>query len=411
MKRETIFRESSPVVLKIAAQKLLEAGSEIEAEDALGLIRSAMEAGPTDKDVQSAIRLLKEALRDAAVALAQEAYNNNPALFPKRTQTLFQELSSLLDKCLGHGNWMEDSDSGVRYSLNGLSQCETPASVRDFVSRIYSATEKNLQTRRESLLSLLNALKDEIISDYLKVLDSLTDHTQHQRYILSLLSTLEIVIHYIYPLNLLYYGKETFEVITATTLLTETDILQLRKKLRVMCNSMSVMKPQVLEWYTDEIRWDIPEAAIRFLKISGVESKLPDDVRFCMTCLEAVYDAEVTRAAALPDFPPEPQALTNLLDAQSMLRAMCVHHDIESLKHDWQEFLDCVGSCPGCSGMLERQARETLSTHILSAMLKLSDTPLAETMLCLVRLYLVLTFSATRITYDEELFNWIIFGR
>jgi hypothetical protein len=261
--------------MNLAAQKLLRAEDDYEVKGGLDYLRAAMNFGIPPQAVEYFIRLMKKAIRDEAISHAQEASNKTPSLFPEHMPALFQEKAYLLAKFPDAGEWANVTEAGLRYSLNGLSICETAASVHDFTSKMYEIAEENGRRQDDLLQSLLSALKDEIIIDYMKAFDRLPERTPRQKYTVSLLAAINIIVHCGYPPNLLFYSKGIFEVITAKSLLKETGILRLRRKLSVMCFAMGDMEPEYLDRFSKELTWEIPQAVIRILKAPGVEEMLP----------------------------------------------------------------------------------------------------------------------------------------
>jgi hypothetical protein len=129
-----------------------------------------------------------------------------------------------------------------------------------------------------------------------------------------------------------------------------------------------------------------------------------------MDLLDEIHNTGI--AGAVADGSPQMRdELASLLAAQSMLRSLCdTHRGTEALKNDWQEFVKYAAACPACSDMLTAQAQEALSIRVFSAMLEFPNIYLRKTILCLVRLYMVLIFSPTRIPFDANLFRWVILG-
>ena len=141
------------------------------------------------------------------------------------------------------------------------------------------------------------------------------------------------------------------------------------------------------------------------------EERLAGDTRFCLDCLDEIHNAGIAEPAAPDNIPRGLDELANLLAAQSAPNILCTHQDTDALKNDWQEFLNCAAACPSGSDMLERHTREALTARVFSGMTELLDFYLPMTIMCLMRFYMALTFSPTRIPFDADLFRWVILGK
>lgn len=333
--------------------------------------------------------------------------------FSDRIAALFDERLALLEKCKDTADLEEEPPmpKDIQYSFNDIAGCSTPCMVHTFIMEMLAMIDERPQFRQSAYRRLIAAVENEILIDYLRIFYSLPERTRSQEYIPSLLTALAHIIRNDYVLDLLYYGAGTFQVISAGNLLQETSIEQLREKLRIMNNSMADMTPKARDWFTGELKQSIPKAVIRRLGTPDVDIKLPDDVFFCIRCLDEIEVDKILAAVTKEDTVKNADPVEGLLGAQGILQALCADKDIESLRNSWQKFLNCAASCPDFALILEIQAQETLSNHIMASILKLSDTPMPETMQCLIRLHTALTIAPNRISYDDELFSWVLLGQ
>jgi len=313
----------------------------------------------------------------------------------------------LMGQCTLSALFDEDADlpKEVLHQMDALSHCRTPEAVSAFLKEAMVLLDKHPEYREAGYSRLLRGVECEIIAAYV----SAPNHSWHGDYLLSLLWAMEESVHFCYTLNLLHYEYSVFEMVTPDSLINETDVNRLHRKLEVFHEATETVNPIFQEGYLRQLTQGIPQAVIETLVAVLDKDELPEYLITLMGFLEDVECGEVL-AASDEDVLGEESPLEHLLDAQAMLHALCVHRNAEYLENDWAEFLAGAGGCPCCAELLSEQAYAVLSTRILTELMAKANGALPEAALCLIRLFLASTVSPITSTHEEEVFSWIFNG-
>lgn len=395
------------VELKLVVDKLFHADNDYEAQRAMGQLKEALREEVSDRDRTDIHLELLNNLRAEVFSLAQEHYDAHPALYPDFVLSLLNAVPMLMGRCILPISFYDDTDlpKEVRHQMDELSHCRTPESVTDFLKEMMELLDEHPEYRQAGYSRLLRGVECEMIAAYAAA----PDHFWRGDYLLSLLGAVEESVHFCYTLNFLSYEGGVFEMVTADTLMEESNLVRLSRKLEVFREAMSSVNPIFQESYLRQLTWDLPQAVLETLENAIDEDELPEYLVTLMDILEDVDCGEVLNASE-DEEPGEGSELTHLLNAQAMLHALCVHRDPVYLENDWAEFLSGAAGCPCCTELINEQAHVALSTRILKELMAKVPGSLPEATLCLIRLLLAVTVSPITSTCAEEVWDWVLYG-
>lgn len=395
--------------LNTLAEKLIQPADFFSVSGTLDHINSVLSYGVSDSDRQTAIRILRSGAREAALSDIETLMGLYPKEFPDYVLALDNQLPILLGK--RHYPECGEEDFNLPKDLwplfNSISECKTPDSVNAFVSKLSNFLEQHSEFREAGFIRLISAVKDELLAAYLDIFEKLPEHTDAKVYIVGLLTSVEEMYHYNYPLEWLYYGRRGFETVTPTNLIMENEPNELHSKLKITCDAIADMLPEGVDELADHLKDSLSHAILHsMIQDFGGEAALPDSIRFCLARLSEIEEG-VLATARHEEAPEDVDSLRSLLAAQNMLHALSTHEDTETLACDWEEFLNCVADCWYCSDLLENRACEVLTVRILTYLMMNGQACNFKISASLIRLFVALSFSVTRTTYQQEVTDWI----
>jgi len=396
--------------LNLAVDKLINAQNDFEARVAMTLLKDALREENTDDERLDINMELVNTLRFKAFSMAKEHYIAYPDTCPAYVSALINAVPLLQRRC-AELEVLPDIDESPSpreflHLLDKLSGCWTPEAVSAFLNEMTENLEAHPEYQKDGYNRLLSTVKCEVIAAYM---ENPEEHGWRERYLLSLLCAMEESVHHCYSLNFLYYENGVFQMVSPENLVEERDIGRLARKLEVLQEAMGSVNPYFLEAYLNQLAWAISKTVVDTLVNADNEEALPEHLITLMDYLEEM-DCGAVEEAAENEEPAEYSPLKNLLNAQAMLRNLCIHESVEYLENDWAEFLSSAAGCPACAELLSEQAHAALSIRVMTELMTRCSGAVPETKLCLARLFFALYISPVTNTLDDDVLKWVISG-
>lgn len=206
-----------------------------------------------------------------------------------------------------------------------------------------------------------------------------------------------------FPIDTFYFNGMYIETVTPWNIPSETNLKNMRLKLRVLFNAFNYMNSQAFNIFVNELKINLFTAVIEdYIDALGGKEALPTDISYLLECLDEVIqplkestgDAESTEVDSI-----------ELTTALEMLNCLCTHRDIEFLKNDWFEFKTSLTS-PIFGSILRMRAHQAVAMHILGYLLERVDVSTVAK--CKIRLYLALTLSPGIALLGDHILRWIV---
>lgn len=378
--------------------------------DTLDKINNLLHLGVSEQDRQTAFRILRDGVREAALSDMETLMSRNPDEFSDQILGLHNQLCELR----GKRRYPECSDEDfplpkdLRPRFRGLSECKTPGSVDRYVSKLSDFLESHPEFREAGYIHLIDIVKSELLAGYLAIFAHLPAKDEAQNYIVSLMTAVEEMYHSDFSLELLSFGAQGFELVSPQSLIEEHNPDTLRAKLKIMCDTLSDMPLERADALIGQLKDSLSKSILEPIKEAfDSTSALPEPIQFCLDRLE---DAETGLFVGENDGePPEDTgALRGLLAAQATLHMLYLHENIEQLKNDWQELLNFAAACPNCVAMLEDRTCEVLTLRVLTWLVLNDRKDIYKIPVPLIRLYLAVNIAATRMASQDEIKDWIL---